>query len=317
MRQLRARTLLALLPLTLLAGCTSTLLDSHEKQRESALLAPSWSPLFAWSRSPDRTSWSWSSAFWLVGADQEADRGTTRALPFWWSQRSEDASTELLFPLYFGHTALDARWRFYTPLWGFRDDENSRHDYFVFNLFDVGSSKLQERWRSGLFLVYDLERHEGTRRDFALVPLWSWAHLFRSEWGFPADGVTVPALGRDGSRRWEVLNLFGFVTLLGYDDVGDRTEWRLLTLFSNEMLSPLRSWRGRGDDPFVSEWVFPVYMNHRDETGGWLYAGPFWGQVTDTVDETVTDWWALGLVARTRAPEGNTWRVFGLPVSGP
>lgn len=307
-----------LLLLFVTVGCTSPLLDQDEKVRRSALLAPSWSPVVSWSRSDDGTSWSWSTLFWLVGADQEGDRGTRRALPFWWTGfDGQDNRTTLLAPLYYGHTSEDVTWRFYTPLWGYRDSPESRHDYVAFNLFDVGYSKTSERKRSGLFGVYGYENRGSGRTDVSIMPIWGLAHLAKWELGFPAEGVTVPALGRSASRRVELLNVFGLITLYGYDDVGDRREHRLLTIFSNEAWSPLRSWRGRGEDPFVSEWVFPLYMNKQSEDGGWLYVGPFWGRTNDREDERVTDWWLAGLVTRSRRLEGDTWRVLGIPVSSP
>ena len=306
------------LALLFLAGCTTPLLDQDEKLRHSSAFAPGWSPIFARSVSDDGTSWNWSTLFWLIGADREADRGTNRALPFWWSgYEGDERRTHVVFPLYFGHTAGDVKWRFYTPLWGYRDDPESRHDYVAFNLWDWGRAKDGEHNKHGLFAVYGYENHGGGRYDFRLMPFWRLAHLLRYEWGFPGEGVTVPALGRSGSRRIELLNLFGFITLFGYDDVGDRREYRLLTLFNNESWSPLRSWRGRGDDPNVSEWVFPLYMNKQSEKGGWLYVGPFWGQRIDTEAERVTDWWLLGLVSRTRLPEGNTWKLLGFSVVSP
>jgi hypothetical protein len=303
----------------LASGCTSTLLDAPSKVREDKVpLAPLFSPFYASSASEDGSSWSWSALLWLIGADAEADRSTARALPIYWSSTEGDAATStLVFPLYYGHTAGDTRWTFWTPFWGTRDAPESRQDWVLLNAFDVGYSKVDERKRSGLILAYDYENHGGTRRDFSIMPIWGLAHLFHLEWGYPAEGVEVGALGRQSSRRLELLNFFRFITLFGYDDVGDRTDWRLLTLLDSEMLSPVRSWRGRGDDPFVSEWVFPLYMNRQDAAGGWLYVGPIWGQRIDRVEESTVDWWLLGLVSRTTAPEGNTWKVFGLPVSGP
>jgi len=308
------------------AGCTSPVLDGPDQLRQDKVpLAPVFSPFYAYSVSDDASSWSWSSLFWLLGADAEADRSSARALPFWWTRRQGDESeTTLIFPLYFGHTARgaagagqDTRVRFWTPFWGYRSSPEERQDWYLLNLFDTGWSRTEPRGRSGLFLVYDYEGHDERRKDFSLVPILGMAHVAKVEWGYPAEGVTVPALGREASRRWELLNLFGFITLFGYDDVGDRREWRMLTLFSNEMLSPLRSWRGRGDDPFVSEWVFPLYMNRQDEQGGWLYAGPVWGQRIDREAKSTVDWWLLGLVSRTRAPVGNSWKLLGFTVAGP
>jgi hypothetical protein len=61
----------------------------------------------------------------------------------------------------------------------------------------------------------------------------------------------------------------------------------------------------------VREWVFPVYMNVQDPGSGWEYIGPLWGEWHDDAERT--DWWLLGLVAHTTAPEGDTWRVLGPP----
>jgi hypothetical protein len=140
-----------------------------------------------------------------------------------------------------------------------------------------------------------------------------------AEWqaGLPAEGVEVPALGRDSSGRVKAVDVLGIVTLFGYDDVGDRREVRLGTLFSNEPMSLFRSWRSRApDDPFVREWLFPLYMNCYDTTGsGFDFVGPLWGAWTDADEQSQTDWWALGLLARTRDPAETVWRVLGIPVS--
>jgi hypothetical protein len=115
-----------------------------------------------------------------------------------------------------------------------------------------------------------------------------------------------------------LLNAFGIVAAFGYDDVGDRREIRALTLFSNEVLSIFRSWRGRGgEDPFVREWLFPLYMNVQDVDGGWWYAGPLWGRIDDHVGDTSTDWWLLGLLSRNTSAEGDTWSLLGLPIVSP
>ncbi|MFT7462407.1 MAG: hypothetical protein ACI9EF_000747, partial [Pseudohongiellaceae bacterium] len=114
------------------------------------------------------------------------------------------------------------------------------------------------------------------------------------------------------------LDLLGIVQLFGYDDVGDRREVRAFTLFSDEVLSLFRSWRGRSDeDPFVREWLFPVYFNVADAESSWFAAGPLWGHFEDRVEETETHWWLLGLLSRSAAPEGNTWRLLGLPIVSP
>lgn len=299
-----------------LAGCTSPLLDAPESlRRDKVPLAPLFSPFFARAESDDGRSASWSALFWLLGADREADRSTARALPFWWHGADRDSRTTVVFPLYFGHEALDDELRFFTPLWGYRSSLQARHDWFLFNLFDVERSRLDDAHRSGLFLVYDWRRHAGPRRDFTLVPIFGLAHLAQFNWGHPPEGATVPALDRQASRRVELLNLFGFLHLFGYDDVGDRREWRLLSLFGSELLSPLRSWRGRGDDPNVSEWLVPLYMNRQDASGGWLFVGPLWGWRADVAEDRETDWWLLGLFSRTRQAGATTWKVLGLPVS--
>ncbi len=191
-----------------------------------------------------------------------------------------------------------------------------RTDYVLLPLFYRTASKTTDDGRSGLFCIYDWKR-TGATRDVTFVTLLGLATLFHGQFGLPPDGETVPALGRSSSRRFEILNLLGIVSLFGYDDVGDRREIRAFTLFSNEVLSPLRSWRGRGDDPFVREWIFPLYMNVGDAAGGWYYVGPLWGGFRDAEPAREPTWWAAGLLSRTTAPEGDTWRVLGLPVAGP
>jgi hypothetical protein len=56
-------------------------------------------------------------------------------------------------------------------------------------------------------------------------------------------------------------------------------------------------------------------MNVQDPGSGWAYVGPLWGEWHD--DAARTDWWLLGLLAHTTAPEGDTWRVLGLPIISP
>jgi len=310
----------ALLAAALLAlgspACTTPLLDAPAKVRHHRV-TPWIAPLWTWSSSEDGTSASWSTIFGLVGADREEGRSTRRALPFYW--HGEDvpfSETTFVFPLYYGRTAVEERRRFYSLLYGFVDAPESRADYALMPFFRMERSKVDDVWSSGFLFVYDW-RHDDARNDVTLIPILGLAHLGRFQWGFPPEGETVGAEGRAGARRFELLNLLGIVSLLGYDDVGDRRELRLLTLFSSEMLSPIRSWRGRGDDPFVREWLFPLYMNVRDDDGGWLYVGPLWGRTTDRAAERTTDWWLAGLLSRTEKPEGVTWRVAGLPIAGP
>ena len=42
-----------------------------------------------------------------------------------------------------------------------------------------------------------------------------------------------------------------------------------------------------------------------------------WGQIDRPADGTSTDWWLLGLVSRTEAEAGDTWKLAGFTVSEP
>jgi hypothetical protein len=298
--------------LLVLAGCTGPLLDQPGQQREHDLFLP---PLVTVSSSPDGSSWDWNALIWLVGQDVESERRHTRVLPFWWSSSAPPYSeTTLLFPLWFQRTTAVSTTRFYSLLYGYVDGPELRTDYFLPPIFWVERSHDGNLRHSSLLFVWD-EKREGPQHQLTVIPLLGLAHLLRLERGLPADGEQVPALGRDSSRRFELVNILGLVSAFGWDDVGDRRDIRLLTILSSEKLSLFRSWRGRGDDPFVREWLFPLYMNVQDEAEGWAYAGPLWGEWHD--GSSRTDWWALGLLARNRSSAGETWRVLGLPVVGP
>jgi hypothetical protein len=309
---LRAVLLLGLA--ALVPACRTPLLDGPGQVRESRVFLP---PLFTSSESPDGTSAEWNALFWLAGQEREAARRHSRLLPFWWHDEDPPyGRNTLLFPLWYSRDSSAETTRFWSLLYGYRDTPEMRTDWVLLPLFYSQRSKVTDFHRSGLVLLYDW-RHDGATDDVVLVTLLGLATLLKVESGRPADGETVPALGRESSRRFEVANLFNLITLFGYDDVGDRREIRALTLFGSEMLSPLRSWRGRGDDPFVREWLFPLYMNVQDESDGWCYVGPLWGQLRDDLAGRTTDWWLAGLLARTTAPEGDTWRLAGIPVSSP
>jgi hypothetical protein len=301
-----------------LAACTSTRLDEPAAVRHDVIpLAPLFSPLVAYSASEDGTSSSWSSLLWLVGQSKERETRTTRVLPFWWSQVDPPyTETTVLFPLYYSRDSQTERRRFYSLLYGTVESDASRTDWVLAPFFYWTRSKTLDVGESALFPLYHWNYHESAH-NFTLLPLLGLAHLYKAEWGLPAEGERVGALGRSSSRRIELVNLLGIISLFGYDDVGDTREFRLATLFSNEMLSPIRSWRGRGDNPWVREWVFPLYMNVQDDDGGWMYLGPLWGTSDDRIDETHTDWWLLGLVSRREQPEGVSWSVLGFTVSGP
>ena len=297
-------------------GCTTPLRDDPASQRESQVPL---GPLYSSEASEDGSSWSWSTLFWLIGADADGERNSQRALPFWWHGMDPPYSeTTFVLPLYFGRTSQAEEIRWFTPLYGYTETPETRSDHLLLNLWDWTRSRTGPASHSGVFLVYDHSRLDELRHDLTVVPVLGLAHLFHSEWGFPAAGETTPALGRSASRRFDVLDLLGIVQLFGYDDVGDRREVRFVTLFSDEVLSLYRSWRGRGDDdPFVREWLFPLYMNVADADGGWSYVGPLWGDFHDVETQTETDWWLLGLVSRSQSPEGTTWSLAGLPVVGP
>jgi len=304
-----------LLPLLLFgAGCRTLRHDAPDKLRHSDTFLP---PIYSSASSNDGTSHEWSAAFWLVGSDVEGERKHKRALPFYWHDEDPPYSESTLwFPFYYtSESAAESR-RFYSFLYGSIDSPEVHSDYVLMPFFYREYSKVADSSRSGVLLVYDWRYEEG-RTDLVLFPALGLAPIFRMTSGMPPDGETVPANGRSSSRRFEIVNVLGLISLFGYDDIGDRREVRFLTLFSSEVISLFRSWRSRGDDPFVREWLFPLYMNLQDEDDGWYYVGPLWGGMSDRVNQTETNWWAAGLVSRTEAPEGNTWRIAGIPISRP
>lgn len=303
-----------LLPLLAALGCTAPLQDAPDKVRHSDVFLP---PLYTSSSSEDGSSYDWSAGMWLVGADVEGTRKHKRVLPFYWHDEDPPYSENTLwFPFYYSKQAAAEVRTFYSFLYGSIDSPELHSDYVLMPLFYREYSKVSDSSRSGVLLVYDWRFEEG-RTDLVLFPALGLAPIFRMTSGMPADGETVPALGRSSSRRFEIVNVLGLISLFGYDDVGDRREIRFLTLFSSEVISLFRSWRSRGDDPFVREWLFPVYMNLQDEDDGWYYVGPLWGGISDRANQRETNWWMAGLVSRTEAPEGNTWRIVGIPVSRP
>ncbi len=307
------------LPLALaLAACTSPRLDQAEDVRHPQVpLDPWFAWLFEYDRADSGESYQWSTLLWTIGHSRENETTHTRVFPFWWSNDDPPySSSRLLFPLYYGRDSEAETARFYSLLYGYTETDTARTDWVLPPIFHWRRSRTSDSWGSSLLFVYDWQHDDGST-SFTLAPILGLAHLFQGTWGLPPDGGDVPALGREHSRRFELLNLLGIVSLFGYDDVGDRREIRLLTLFSNEVMSPIRSWRGRGEDPFVREWLFPLYMNVQDEDDGWMYVGPLWGTRDDRLAGTHTDWWLLGLVSRRTAPEGVSWSLAGLTVSGP
>ena len=299
--------------LILLGGCSSPLLDSPSKVRQSVVTLP---PLYSLSQSEDGTSSSWSALFWLVGRDVESERENTRVLPFFWHANDPPyRSATLVLPFYYGETTASYQSRFYSLLYGYKESETWRNDYFALPFFHHRRSKVNDDRSITVFPYIEWAR-TGAQQSFGLSLL-GLATAITVQWGLPAEGETVGALGRESSRKMEVGNVLGLVSAFGYNDVGDTRDIRLMSVFSSETLSVFRSWRGRGDNPFVREWAFPLYMNIQDEGGGWSYVGPLWGEISDRDEGWETDWWLAGLLARTRAPEGDTWRVFGLPVSSP
>jgi hypothetical protein len=310
------RRALLVLPVlaALLPSCSNALLDEPAKVRRTKLFLP---PLFTWNESEDGTSHDWSALIWLVGHERESERTHSRFLPFWW-QDSEPpySSNTLLFPFYYERESPVETTRFFSLLYGYQDLGDLQRQYVIPPLFYREASVTQDYHRSGFLILYDWKHQDG-QDEIVLLSLFGLVTALHLERGLPPDGETVPALGRSSSRRLELGNVLGIVTLLGYDDVGDRREFRALTLFSNEIFSPLRSWRGRGEDPFVREWLGPFYINAQNEDAGWYAVGPLWGAWHDDVAETSTTWFLGGLLARNTAPEGNTWRVLGLPVLGP
>jgi hypothetical protein len=298
--------------LLLLAACTGPFLDQPSKVRHGRFVAP---PIFSYYSSDDGTSTEWNALLWLVGNDVESGRTQSRFLPIWWhDEEGPYLQTTLLFPLWYSRTTLDSDIQFFSLLYGYSSGAEGRTDYVLPPIFWNQVSKDGSYRDTFLLFVYEDERTLEQRKltFFSLLGL---ASLLTVETGYPPDGETVPADGRESSRRVYGPTALGLISLFGYDDVGDRRDMRLLTLFSSEKLSLFRSWRGRGDDPFVREWLFPLYMNVQNDADGWLYVGPFWGQFHDADGET--NWWLLGLLSRHEAPEGNTWRVLGIPVSSP
>lgn len=305
----RRRALAALF--LLLAGCSGPLLDRPSAARRTELFLP---PLVTVAESPDGSSWSWSALFWLLGAEGEATRRHARALPLWWHD-SEPPYLEqtLLFPLWYQRRSTDSQAWFASLLYGRIEGPELRSDYVLPPVFWMERAHDGSYRRSSLLLAWD-ETRRGAQYDVSAVTLLGLATLLRWQGGLPPQGEAVGAEGRDSSRRVELADVLGLVTLGGWDDVGDRRDLRLLTLFSNERWSLVRSWRGRGADPFVREWLFPLYVRVDDGTEGWRYFGPLWGGWHDAGGST--DWWAAGLLSRSRGPEGTTWRVLGLPVAG-
>jgi hypothetical protein len=298
-----------------LGACSGPLLDSPSQVRHHDLFLP---PLVTVSSSEDGSSYQWSALLWLVGHEVEGTRTHTRVLPFWW-QDDEPPYEEntLLFPLYYSRQSEVEDTRFFTPIYGWVERGELRADYVLGPILWREYSRTADYWRTSILFLYDW-KHEGEQNDISVLSFFGLVSAFSMQNGRPPEGETVPALGREHSRRFEIANIFGLVTAFGYDDIGDRREIRALTLLSSELLSPVRSWRGRGDDPFVREWVLPVYMNaHNDDGSGWFALGPLWGEIDDTSAGTATDWWLAGLLSRTEAKEGNTWRVAGIAVSEP
>jgi hypothetical protein len=298
--------------LLLLAACTGPFLDQPSKVRQARFVAP---PIYSRYSSDDGSSYEWNALFWLVGADVESGRHQSRALPIWWhNDEGPYVQTTLLFPLWYSRTTEDSDIRFYSLLYGSSITPEGRTDYVLPPIFWNQFSEDGSHHETFLLFVFKHERWD-EQRTLTLVSLLGLASLLTVETGYPPEGETVPALGRESSRRIWGPEALGLVSLFAYDDIGDRRDMRLLTLFSSEKLSLFRSWRGRGDDPFVREWLFPLYMNVQDEGSGWDYVGPLWGGWHD--EEGTTSWWLLGLVSRREEAAGNTWRVLGIPVSSP
>lgn len=308
------RRLTLLLPLLALACVAAPRQDAPDKVRHDMVILP---PIYSSDASLDGTSWSWDAALWLVGRDVEGDRSHTRALPFYWHDSDPPFGERTLwFPFYYTKDSPAERTRWYSILWGRHEEGEVVTDFVLPPLYYDQRSETVDYRRTGFFLLWDW-RAEGERRDVTLVSLLGLATLAQWSSGLPAEGVMVGAEGRTSSRRIKAGDVLGIVTLFGYDDVGDRREVRFGTLFSNEPMSLFRSWRSRDPaNPFVSEWLFPVYMNRYDEGGdGFHYIGPLWGGYATPDEDSETDWWALGLVSRNRTPDETTWRVLGIPVS--
>ncbi len=302
----------------LLASCSTPLLDAPSEVRQNRVVLP---PVYWDAESADGSSWCWWGAFGLVGAEAESQRSGAWALPLWWTTSDPPYSeSTALLPFYYGSTTLNETSRFYSLLYGYKESDTWRNDYALIPIFSRRASKLEDTVHTTVFPLCDWQTERGVD-ELTLVPLLGLAHVYKAGWGYPADDGdrSDDRMGdHSGGRRLELVNLLGIVSLLGYDDVGETRELRALTLFSNETWSPLYSRRGLApDDPFVREWLFPLYTNVADDDGGWAYVGPFWGWIDDTAERSHTDWWLLGLLSRNQAPAGDTWRVLGIPVSEP
>lgn len=313
----RPHRLVLLLLLVLVApACTTVRRQDPAGTRAVDLALP---PLWWSSSSPDGRSASWWTLFGLVGGDREDDRGSTRALPLWWSAHDGGAGVEttLLVPFWYERTSPDESIRWYGPLYRRTSTPEWTSHHLLVDVVDWGGDPEGQRGRSGTMLLWDHADHGGGRHDLTLVPVLGLAKLAAFQWGFPAEGVTVGALDRQASRRMTLVDVLNIVHLFGYDDVGDTREVRLLTLFGNEVLSLARSWEARDDGPFRREWLFPLWFDVADEGWRWRALGPLWGAIEDEAAGTATDWWLLGLVSRTEAAAGDTWRLCGLPILGP
>ncbi len=304
--------------LTVLSACSSTLLDAPSKVRHDEVYLP---PIYTSAMSDDGTSSEWSAFFWLLGGSQEADREHSRALPFYWHSSEEPyASTTTVFPFYMTKTTAAEEWRFYSLLYGTIDTQHWTKYYLLAPIMSwtLPKDPSGPGGGSSSFVALWDYRRDGDITHTTIAPLLGFAHLAQLDLGYPADGIEVGALGREASRRISLVDVLGLVTLFGYDDVGDTTETRVLTIGRNEPWSLYRNWSSRDpDDNFRKHWLFPLFADVQDDDGGWSYAGPLWGRIDDTAEGTETDWWLLGLVSRTTSVEGNTWKVAGLPVAGP
>lgn len=300
------------------AACQSAQLDAPGKARQSDVFLP---PLYTSSSSEDGTSSAWSAFFWLAGGSQEADREHTRVLPFYVHFEEEPYhDTTVVFPFYMSKDTVAETWRFYSLLYGFIETEHWTKRYLLAPIFSWTLPKDPDGPggpSSSVLALWD-QSWDGDVSHTTIAPLLGFAHLAKLDLGYPAEGVTVGALGRDESMRISLVDVLGAVTLFGYDDVGDTVETRVLTLGRNERWSLYRYWSSRDpENDFHRHWLFPLFGDVQDETGGWSYVGPIWGRIDDLSEGTETDWWLLGLLSRTRAEAGETWRVFGLPVVGP
>lgn len=301
-----------------LSACTSPRLDAPGSVRKPRVPLDPWlAPVFAYDSSDSGDSYKWSALLWMIGRDVENETTKTHVFPLWWHTNDPPYyERTFLFPIFYSRVSDAETTRFFWPLYGYTSSAEERSDWVIPPLFNWKRSRSEDVYSSSLLLIYDWQ-HQHDRTSFTLLPILGFAHLLKTEWGLPAEGERVGALGRSSSRRFELLNLLGIISLLGYDDVGDRREFRAFTLFSNEAWSPLRSWRGRGDDPFVREWVFPLYMNMQDDDDGWFYVGPLWGRNSDRLNGIETNWFLLGLFSRRTSPDGTFWSILGFDVSGP